>query len=227
MEKLFFMKGILFRPYQKMGAVGFLLCMLLFLPLGEAVGQSVFLEKGESGMAALGGLGLSEDFSGPLVGLSYSVNGMVDVGIAYSKFTEGNKYISSFSVSSDILMAKQFDGDAVNFEIVPAIQRSYADRLDVKQTAISFGMAVSRDLLTEEPSNLIPRISLVYNNYFIRDGRNGYLPDENGNSLAIGIEINLAFKLSDHLKLILNPGYENNLKNKNEDGFVACGFLIN
>lgn len=90
-------------------------------------------------------------------------------------------------------------------------------------------MAVSRDLLTETASQLVPRVSLSYNNYFIKNEGAFYFADTTnkaGNSVILGIELNLGLPLSNTLEFIVNPGYSHNFTVQNDGGFVTGGFLI-
>lgn len=128
--------------YQKLYLYGLssLLCaILLMTPIKKVNAQSLFLKSGYSGMAAMGGVGLNGDFSGPVTALSYSFNGKTDLGIVFSKLTAGRHYVTSFGLTSDILVAKQYDGDAVNVDISPGIQRSHTDVRDVYQKLFRSG----------------------------------------------------------------------------------------
>ncbi|MDX1585467.1 MAG: hypothetical protein R3222_01935 [Balneolaceae bacterium] len=151
------------------------------------------------------------------MGLSYSLNGKTALGISYGSNSLNNRNYQSVSVLANILIKKQSEGDAVNFEVMPSFERKYHTITDQNLSLYSLGTGISRDFSNRADINLIPRASFSYlmspsvglTNYF-----------------SAGLDMGLGFDINSNIKLIVNPGLQLRLDNGSYNGTFTSGFLV-
>jgi len=206
------MVNILRRIYKKCTV---LLLFSLFITV-SGYSQNIFLSDSQ-GIFTFGQFSQVQDFDGPAIGLNYSINGKMAVGIGYGSSSLNNKSYQSVSFLTNILIKKQSEGDIVNFEVMPSFERKYHNLTNQHLSLFSLGTAVSRDFSKEAGLNLIPRATFSY----LMSPSVGLT-----NYLAAGMDMGIGYDINSNIKLIVNPGLNVRLDNGRYNGTFTSGFLI-
>ncbi|MGK7369927.1 MAG: hypothetical protein ACNS64_06905 [Candidatus Halalkalibacterium sp. M3_1C_030] len=192
------------------------LLLFSFFVTVSGFSQNTFLSD-SPGFFTFGQFSQVQNFDGPAIGLSYSINGKTALGISYGSNSLNNKNYQSVSVLANLLIKKQSEGDVVNFEVMPSFERKYHNLTDQHLSLFSLGTGVSRDLSNEAGLNLIPRATFSY----LMSPSVGLT-----NYLAAGLDVGIGYDINSNIKLIVNPGMNVRLDNGRYNGIFTSGLLI-
>lgn len=206
------MVNVLRRIYKKCTV----LLLFSFFITVSGYSQNIFLSESQ-GVFTFGQFSQVQNFDGPAIGLSYSINGKTALGISYGSNSLNNKNYQSVSVLANLLIKKQSEGDIVNFEVMPSFERKYHNLTNQHLSLFSLGTGVSRDLSKEADLNLIPRATFSY----LMSPSVGLT-----NYLAAGLDMGVGYEINSNIKLILNPGVNVRLDNGQYNGIFTTGLLI-
>ena len=204
--------GVFRRVYKKSSI---LLVFSFFLTV-SGYSQNIFLSD-SPGLLTFGQFSQVQNFDGASVGLNYSINGKTALGISYGSNSLNNRSYQSVSVLANLLIKKQSEGDAVNFEVMPSFERKYHNLTNQNLSLFSLGTGVSRDFSNDAGLNIIPRATFSY----LMSPSVGLT-----NYLSAGLDMGLGFEINSNIKLIVNPGMNVRLDNGRYNGTFTSGFLI-
>lgn len=194
-------------------------CVLLLFSFFITVtgfSQNIYLSD-SPGIFTFGQFAQVQNFDGPAIGVSYSINGKTAVGISYGSGTLNNTSYESMSVLANFLIKKQTEGDLINFEVMPSFERKYGDLSEYNLSLFSLATGISRDFSNNDDLNLIPRASFSY----LMSPSVGVT-----NFVSAGLDMNLGYDINSNIKLIVNPGVNFRLDNGRSNGIFTSGFLI-
>lgn len=194
---------------------GILLVFTFFFTV-SGYSQNIYLAD-SPGLFTFGQFSQVQQFDGAAVGLNYSINGKTALGISYGSNSLNNRNYQSVSVLGNVLIKKQTDGDAVNFEVMPSFERKYHNLTEQHLSLFSLGTGISRDFSTNANVNLIPRATFSY----LMSPSVGLT-----NYLSAGLDMGLGFEINSNIKLIVNPGMNVRLDNGRYNGTFTSGLLI-
>lgn len=194
-------------------------CVLLLLSFVITVtgySQNIYLSD-SPGVLTFGQFSQIQNFDGPAIGLSYSINGKTAVGISYGSGTLNKTSYESMSVLANFMIKKQTEGDLINFEVMPSFERKYGEFSEHNLSLFSLATGVSRDFSNTDDVNLIPRASFSY----LMSPSVGLT-----NFVSAGLDMNIGYDINSNVKVIVNPGVNFRLDNGRYNGIFTSGLLI-
>lgn len=186
--------------------------------------QSIFLNKGQFGFLALAGYGASGKYDGSVEGIGVSINGFTDIGIAFSHLSHNGISDIILGITPDFLLKKQSVNSPVNVELSPGFTHTYYRSsyygVHSGSSVVSLGMAISGELQSDPGLRMAPRVHASYG-LILSSGANGAT-----NLITAGLDWNIVIDVSDHVLIIIDPGFSSAININSTAGSIAGGFLI-
>lgn len=197
------------------------LIIMIFLSVGYTrmtQAQNILLNKNQPGFMALAGYGASDKYDGPAAGIGISFNGFTDIGLGLSDLSHNEIRATTWGITPDFLLEKQSTNIPVNVDLSLGFTRTVYNYDYGSYSSISFGMGVSRELMSEPGVHMVPD---VYGSYDVILGET-----ETANLITAGLDWNIGIDLSDHILLLFDPGISFAINENSTSGSVAGGLLL-